>query len=70
MVFGQDRIISACLDLDFLHMRDTMGSGGQKIRFKDMRRISNADVAQWLERGSYKSVVVGSIPTFSILLYN
>ena len=51
-------------------MRDTMASGGQNIRFKDTSRVSNADVAQWLERGSYKSVVAGSNPAFSILLYN
>ena len=46
-----------------------MGSGGMN-RFKDITRRSNAGVAQWLERGSYKSVVAGSIPAFCILLYN
>ena len=48
-------------------MRDMTGFGVNV--FKDILNRTNADVAQWLERGSYKSVVAGSIPAFSILLY-
>ena len=67
MIFGQSRIISAYLGSDCLRMRDMTGFGVNV--FKDILNRTNADVAQWLERGSYKSVVAGSIPAFSILLY-
>ena len=70
-MLGQLMSISVYLVSVCSRMRDTMDSGDlQNIRFKDMSRISNADVAQWLERGSYKSAVAGSNPAFSILLYN